>query len=385
MYSNNLNIDFKNHCNIFAKEAFSKREAWNWLLNNVYKEESQCSVKASLRILAQEWQWPKTKVARFLKDLTSTKLIEIENHSSYSLIKLIKNNNQKIISLDIFSINQAQPLGTEAGTETGTVIDTAQAQAIQDVEENLKTASGTLNGTESQKVAFSSTKINQLGQKRDNFGTENGAAQTKAVYELQTSLKTETGTIPGQYRDSDGFSEAEKKEKKKRSKKRKEKNTKEKYSLKGIQKERYESFQDEENNSILPTEPELLAANPSSREISQCLKARKSIERVEVNDVAFWAENNLPAAINLEWELAKFQDYYRASHKKTPKDGVAAFLNWLRKGAEFKSLNENNKNLNAGENLNGRCKTYQNETYGSRFKETTGFERFITGGLRAVG
>jgi hypothetical protein len=312
-------------------------------------------------------------------------LIEIENHSSYSLIKLIKNNNQRIISLDLFSINQAQPLGTKTGTETGTVNNTAQAQAIQDVEEMPGTASGTLSGTENQKIAFSSTKINQLGQKRDNSGTENRTAQTQVEYELQTKAGTETGTIPGQCRDSDGFSEAEKEEKKKRSKKRKEENTKEKYSLKGIQKERYESFQDEENNSILPTEPELLAANPSSREISQCLKARKSVERVEVDDVAFWAENNLPAAINLEWELAKFQDYYRASQKQTPKDGVAAFRNWLRKGAEFKSLNENNKNLKAGENLNGKYKTYQNEAYGSRFKETTGFERFITGGLRAVG
>ncbi len=228
MYSNNANTDIKNHRDIFDKEAFSKREAWNWLFNNAHEEKHQNSIKASLRILAQEWQWPKTKVARFLKDLIITKLIEIENHSSYSLIKLIKNNNPKIISLDLFSINQAQPLGTE----TGTVNDTAQAQAIQDIEENLKTASGTLNGTENQKIAFSSAKINQLGQKRDNFGTENGTAQTKAEYKLQTSLETETGTIPGQYQDSDGFSEAEKKEKKKRKEKKKQKKKRKKYQRK---------------------------------------------------------------------------------------------------------------------------------------------------------
>jgi hypothetical protein len=35
MENNNF---IERNCNIFAKEAFSKREAWNWLLNNVYKE-----------------------------------------------------------------------------------------------------------------------------------------------------------------------------------------------------------------------------------------------------------------------------------------------------------------------------------------------------------
>jgi hypothetical protein len=363
----------KNHCEIFAKEAFSKREAWSWLTDEVAKATTQSQVKCTLRFLAKEWQWPKTKVARFLKDITSIKLIEIENNSSSTIIKLIKNNNQKIIPLDIFLMNQDQPLDTEAGTEIGTVNGTAQAQEIQDVEETTGTEIGTANGTNNQKIALSVIKINQFEQMWDNFGTENGTAQTKAEYGVQTIAETDNGTILGQIPDNADFSEAEKEEKKKRTKKRKEENTKEKYSLKGIQKERYKHDQ---NNSFLLIDPELLS-NSGSNEIRLNKKTKRTIEQVEVNDIAFWAENNLPGSMNLEWELAKFQDYYRASHKKMPRDGIAAFRNWLRKATEF-------KNLKAGENLHEKRKTYQNESYGSRFKENTGFERFLAGGLRAV-
>ena len=375
----------ENHCYIFTKEAFSKREAWNWLTDEAVKTKIHSQVKTTLRFLAKEWQWPKTKVARFLKDLTSVKLIETENSSSYSLIKLIKNNNLKIISLDICSINQDKPLDTETGTEIGTINGTAQDQEIQDVDEIAGTASGTLNGTENQKISPSMIKINQLGQLWDNSGTENGTAQTKVEHGLQAIPGTDSGTISGQTRKNSDFFEAEKEEKKKRTKKRKEENTKEKYSLKGIQKERYEKFQ---NDSFLLIEPELPTRSDSNEitlsrkkkkatEPTHQQKTKKTIEQVEVNDVAFWAENNLPAAMNLEWELAKFQDYYLASPKRPSKDGVAAFRNWLRKATEF-------KNLKVGENLNGKHKTYQNGSYGSRFKETTGFERFLAGGLRAV-
>jgi hypothetical protein len=440
--NNYSGTDSKNLHEIFAKEAFSKREAWCWLIANPY-EEAPYRVKSSLRILAQEWLWPKTKVARFLKELVNANLIETENSSSFTIIK-------------INSIHFNQSIEKAAGTEFGTANDTAQAQGIQALRKNAETVSGTLNGTESQNIVSATSKMDQFRQMRDKNGTDFGTVQIKAKTELETNTGTESGTKTGQdnaikeksiianhnrdkigttfetppaqvdYRlqetpgtatrtktgqleNNSGLLTLEKEEKKKRSKKRKEeKYPKEKYSLKGIQKERYEDFGIGQENihgsilenhhesfseiapenplqafeSLLIEEKPLVSSSESSdlalsKKTSRKPLKRKSMEEVEVSDVTVWAEEHLSAEISLEWELAKFQDYYRAGVKNLPKDGVAAFRNWLRKAAEF-------KNLRAGESSNARHKAYNNDPWGSRFKETTGFGRFLAGGLRAV-
>lgn len=383
MYNSNMN--FKIHYDIFAKEAFSKREAWNWLIANVREEKSQYRVKSSLRILAKSWQWPKTKVARFLKELTSANLIETENSSSSTMIKITSTTRAQFIEIAI-------------GTETETVNDTAQPQEVQTIQENVGAISGTENGTGSQNIVSNTFKMNQSGQKWDNSGTEFGTVNDTVKLErihcieknAETASGTEIGTIPGQYRDSDGFSEVKKEEKKKRNKKRKEENTKEKYSLKGIQKERYEDFEtgkesNQENSQdsncqsseSLLTEKGLLSTFKPNAVVLSKKPPRRTMDQVEVSDVATWAEENLPAEINLEWELAKFQDYYRAGARNLPRDGVAAFRNWLRKATEF-------KNLRVGEGSNERHKAYNSSLRREKFKESTGFERFIAGGLRAV-
>lgn len=109
------------------------------------------------------------------------------------------------------------------------------------------------------------------------------------------------------------------------------------------------------------------------KEENQDDKANKAklIQSVEVSDVSEWARMNLPIELNLDWELGKFLDYWNSTPKKPPKDKVAAFRNWLRKAAEIKIQNGgNNDRIN-----------YKNTNY--KYK-TSDFERFVTGGARAL-
>ena len=53
-------------------EAFSKREALNWLTNKANASE----INLSIRHIAKIWNWHKSKVERFIKFLKENALIE---------------------------------------------------------------------------------------------------------------------------------------------------------------------------------------------------------------------------------------------------------------------------------------------------------------------
>lgn len=79
----------KQHYNIleaqfFDSEPFSKREAFNWLINKVAKAE----LKISTRYLGMKWNWDKSRVSRFLKFLKEKDIIETEIVNGKILIKL---------------------------------------------------------------------------------------------------------------------------------------------------------------------------------------------------------------------------------------------------------------------------------------------------------
>lgn len=68
----------------------------------------------------------------------------------------------------------------------------------------------------------------------------------------------------------------------------------------------------------------------------------------------------------LDWELEKFKDHWLSISKKHPKNGVAAFRNWLRKSTEFKQ---------------------QRFSYGkisNKKSEESSFKNFLTAGARAI-
>lgn len=372
MSKDNLNINFKSYSGIFIKEPFTKREAWKWLVYNAVQISGFHQIKTTLSLLAQEWKWPKTKVSRFLTDLANTKLITKESNAFSTTIKFIQAQILKTTSLTSNYIDQNQ-----VKTEFGIVNEPDQLQPIYSVEEGSETKIKAPSEAKDIKSTSIVAKIHQLGQERNYFGTEIGTMHTKDKYGLQATNETEVGTISKQTWETNNFSEAQKEEKKKRNKKRKEEVTKEKYSLKGIQKERYERNKLKNSANLIEVE---LEAN-SIQGLSSCkIKTqsnqdfRKTTEQVEIHDIALWAADNIPSIVNLEWELSKFQDYYRATSKKKPKDGVAAFRNWLRNSIEFKKLN-------IGDHLNDGCSRNQTR---NQFKETTGIERFLAAGVRAI-
>ncbi len=96
-----------------------------------------------------------------------------------------------------------------------------------------------------------------------------------------------------------------------------------------------------------------------------------SFQHITIQDIELWAREALPINLDLQWELEKFQDYWNSIPKKPPKDGLAAFRNWLRKAVEIKLKNgDHNDGFN-----------YKNT---NRKAKTSDFERFLTGGARAL-
>jgi hypothetical protein len=92
------------------------------------------------------------------------------------------------------------------------------------------------------------------------------------------------------------------------------------------------------------------------------------IQSVEEKDVESWVEKVLQVPINIDWELEKFKDYWVSTNKKPPKDGIAAFRNWLRRSFEI-----NNKYV-------GKIEQFNRKTA----EKPSSFEQFLAGGARAL-
>lgn len=83
---------------LFAGEAFSKRDAWQWIIiKAAWKDTShrvgndlhnvpRGSVFVTIRQLMKEWQWGNTKVSGFLKALEKQDMVQIENKTGKTLI-----------------------------------------------------------------------------------------------------------------------------------------------------------------------------------------------------------------------------------------------------------------------------------------------------------
>lgn len=76
---------------VFAKEPFSQRDAWVWLIEEAYYKPRKCRVGSqlcdvergqfihALRFMAEAWGWKKDKVARFLRVLQDAHMIRVES------------------------------------------------------------------------------------------------------------------------------------------------------------------------------------------------------------------------------------------------------------------------------------------------------------------
>lgn len=150
----------------FAKEPFTEREAWQWMIGEAaYRsytrnvsgavvELQRGQLCASVRYLAQAWQWSKSRVDRFLKRLKTETMIGTESETRSGTRPLI-------ISICNYAKYQGEveASGTEDGTTTGTE-DGTLAGHSRDKRENNKNNKHT--GTRAKRAPASAGRFEEF-------------------------------------------------------------------------------------------------------------------------------------------------------------------------------------------------------------------------------
>jgi hypothetical protein len=288
----------------FEEESFSKREAWCWLVENAHN----CEIHCPIRYMASQWRWHRSKVERFIKRLKNETVIETAIKAGKLVIT--------ICNYETFTVK-----AIKAVTSDATPIETVLRQNQDKVILNSRMQDRSDNGTDQGKPDSSTIVETNSSQEQDSIFEVVQAQDKNCWLGSQEISALQSSHEPGlrQFPDIS----AEKEEKKKSTKKRKEEKIKEKNIP-------YRDTKKEKNRNFVP------------------------VQLVEKSDVEDWANHTLPISVDLDWELGKFSDYWLSSRRKPPKDGVAAFRNWLRKGIEFKNYGERNGKWNhRSERTNG--------------------------------
>lgn len=96
---------------IFAKEPFTEREAWAWLISeasfkprikrvgSVIVSLVRGQLAASLRFMAEAWQWEHTRVRRFLIRLKTATMIEQQIEQGLTVITICNYDRYQRVSL----------------------------------------------------------------------------------------------------------------------------------------------------------------------------------------------------------------------------------------------------------------------------------------------
>jgi hypothetical protein len=126
-----------------------------------------------------------------------------------------------------------------------------------------------------------------------------------------------------------------------------------------------ENLQKEKNTPYRGLKKEKVTSE--NADLEHVIRPSKSKNQIGFDEVSTflveaWAVTNLSSELNLRWELGKFKDYWRSTHKKPPKDGLAAFRNWLRNAEQYQQQNEGK---------NGRYHSKQ---------QSSGIENFLAAG-----
>ena len=95
----------------FANEPLTEREAWQWLIaeasfkdrtkriGSVVLALSRGQVGASLRFMADKWQWSEPRVRRFLKRLKTDAMIDASTGAGITVITVCNYNKYQRVSL----------------------------------------------------------------------------------------------------------------------------------------------------------------------------------------------------------------------------------------------------------------------------------------------
>jgi hypothetical protein len=107
----------------FANEPLSEREAWVWLIGeaafktrtrrigSVAIELSRGQVAASLRFMADKWQWSEPRVRRFLKRLKTDAMIDAATDAGVTVITICNYTKYQRVSLPADASSDAQNNG----------------------------------------------------------------------------------------------------------------------------------------------------------------------------------------------------------------------------------------------------------------------------------
>ena len=110
---------------MFARERFTEREAWQWLISEAsFKARvkrvgsavinlARGQLAASLRFMAEAWQWEHTRVRRFLGRLKTATMIEHETQQGVTVITICNYDKYQRVSLPY-----ATPIETQNATAT---------------------------------------------------------------------------------------------------------------------------------------------------------------------------------------------------------------------------------------------------------------------------
>jgi hypothetical protein len=93
---------------IFAREPYTEREAWIWLIGAAVWKDTRARVNNSMfdltrgqcafsfRFLAAKWNWSKDKVLRFFRRLKSETMIETQARRDATIITICKYNDYQM-------------------------------------------------------------------------------------------------------------------------------------------------------------------------------------------------------------------------------------------------------------------------------------------------
>jgi hypothetical protein len=104
----------------FANEPLTEREAWAWLIGeasfkartrrigSVVLELKRGQVAASLRFMANKWQWSEPRVRRFLRRLKTDAMIDVATDAGITVITVCNYNKYQKVSLPSNAATDAQ-------------------------------------------------------------------------------------------------------------------------------------------------------------------------------------------------------------------------------------------------------------------------------------
>lgn len=305
--NNYFEILCKDARSILKEESLTEREAWYWLVT----KSVDGKLEYTIRDVASIWKWHKSKVERFLCKLKSNALIDTDIVSRRLVIKVADYKKYHRLSFQD-NLNSDKNVSDIQNQDINV---TSQPQDNSRVARIIKTKSGQ---SQDNKRDNNEDKIKtKTRQVQANVSRDKEEVYETKIRQEQDIIETKTECLK------------EKKQKKNLS--FKEKNI----PYRDIKKE---SFQ----HSLL------------------------SIDQVDSSHAEeVGSKLSLPST-EIQRELEKFKSYWLASYRTKPRDGIAAFRNWLKKSIEFR----------------GERKNY--EQFSKNKTSQSGFERFLAGGARAV-